>query len=295
MNLLFTFEVCATVLLNHGQLLFEFAPLEPFNYLGMIENLIAHFDNKLMDFYMRRKITSKTFAWPIVKTALAEVLDSTQWLQLWDHLVTNAPDFLIFIAVAYNVVQRPLVMRLESHDEIDRFFRDQNLIDMKRLLRTAYSLARDCPESLQPRQYLRSFIPLLSPVYQKFYNYPREVVDRGVAERERRALERDALQSKMEAVSMAENKMMEKLERQLADEEHSRRLAEVERAMDEVMVHEALEAANQHHMAVLLEREHRNKELSTAADLNMCLVRKRTQARELELESLLRAVDKKVS
>lgn len=294
MNLLFTFEVCATVLLNHGQLLFEFAPREPFNYLGMIENLIAHYDPKLMDFFMRRKVTSKTFAWPIVQTAFAEVLDTTQWLQLWDHLVTNTPDFLVFAAVAYNITQRPVVMRLESLEEIECFFRDQNLIDMKRLLRTAYTLARDCPESLQPRQYLRSFTPLLSPVYQKFYNYPREVVDRSVAERERRALERDALQMKMEEVAIAENKMLEKLERQLADEEHSRRLAEVERALDEVMVNDALEAANQHHILALCEREHRNKELESAADLNMCLVRQRTQARELELENLLRAVDKEV-
>lgn len=77
-NLLFTFEVCASVLFNHGQLLFEFTPLEPFNYLGMAENLLAHFDPELMEFYMRHKVTSTTFAWSLVQTAFAEVLDTNQ-------------------------------------------------------------------------------------------------------------------------------------------------------------------------------------------------------------------------
>lgn len=294
-NLLFTFEVCATVLFNHGQLLFEFAPLEPFNYLGLVENLLAHYDPKLMEFYMRSNITSKTFAWPIVKTAFAEVLDTSQWLQLWDHLITNTPDFLVFAVVAYNMQQRPVIMRLEKRAEIETFFRDQNLIDMKRFLRTAYSLATQCTDGLQPRQYIRPFEPLLSPVYQKFYNYPRDAVDRSVAERGKRAEERDALQAKIEQVATAEHRMLEQLDRQLADEEHSRRLAEVERAIDEIRVHEALETANQHHMAVLREREQRNRELAVAADLNQCLTRQKTQAREHELEAMLRALAEDVS
>lgn len=293
-NLLFTFEVCATVLLNHGQLLFEFAPLEPFNYLGMIENLLAHFDPKLMEFYMQKKITSKSFAWSIVRTAFAEVLDTEQWLQLWDHLVTNAPEFLVFVAVAYNMTQRPVIMRLER-GEVDRFFRDQNLIDMKLFLRTAYSLATQCPAALKPQQYIRPFEPLISPVYQKFYNYPSKAVDKSVAERQRMAEERDKLQAKMEQVSAEEQRMLNQLDRHLADEEHSKRLAEVERALDGLRVHEALETANKHHMVVLCEREQRNKELAVAADLNQCLSRKRTQKREQELEALLRDLDKDVS
>lgn len=292
-NLLFTFEVCATVLFNHGQLLFEFAPLEPVNYLGMIENLIAHFDPKLMSFYMRSNITSKTFAWSIVQTAFAEVLDTVQWLQLWDHLITNTPEFMVFAVVAYNLAQRPVIMRLETREEIETFFRDQNLIDMKRLLRTTYSLATKCPEALHPKQYIRPFESLLSPVYQKFYNYPRAAVDKSVAARGQLALERDALQAKMDEVSMTEHRMLEQLDRQLADEEHSRRLAEVEKVLDEVRVTQALETANQHHMAVLKEREQRNRELAVAADINQCLTRKKTQARERELEAMLRdlAVD----
>lgn len=292
-NLHFTFEVCATVLLNHGQLLFEFAPLEPFNFLGMVENLLAHFDPKLMEFYKRRRITSKTFAWPLIRTAFAEVLDSAQWLQLWDHLITNAPDFMVFVTVAYNMTQRSIVMRLEN--DVEAFFRDQNLIDMKRFLRTAYSLAAECPDRLAPKQYIRSFEGLLSPVYQKFYNYPRKAVDETVAARHQMLVERDALQAKMEEVSREENRMLEDLDRQLADEEHSRRLAEVERALDELRVHEAMETANKHHMALLCEREQRNKELAVAADLNQCLTRKRTQARERELQAMLRELDKDVS
>lgn len=294
-NLLFTFEVCASIFLNHGQLLFEFAPLEPFNYLGMIENLVAHYDPKLMEFYMRKKITSKTFAWPIVSTAFAEVLDTAQWLQLWDHLITNSPDFMVFVAVAYNMVQRPIIMRLEKREEIESFFRDQNLIDMKRLLRNAYSLATQCPAVLKPQQYIRPFEPLLAPVYQKFYNYPREAVDKSLVERQRMLVERDALEAKMNAVAGEENRMLAQLDRQLADEEHAKRLAKVERALDELRVQEAMETANKHHLAVLCEREQRNKELAVAADLNECLTRKRVQAKEQELDAMLRELDKDVS
>lgn len=89
--------------------------------------------------------------------------------------------------------------------------------------------------------------------------------------------------------------MLNQLDRHLADEEHSKRLAEVERALDGLRAHEALETANKHHMVVLCEREQRNKELAVAADLNQCLSRKRTQKREQELEALLRDLDKDVS
>lgn len=294
-NLLFTFEVCATVLLNHGQLLLEFAPLEPFNYLGLIENLLAHYDPKLMEFLVRHKITASVFAWPLVRTAFAEVLDTVQWLQLWDHLVTNAPDFMVFAVVAYNMAQRPVVMKLSQPGEIETFYRDQNLVDMKRFLRIAYTLATECPATLHPRQYIRAFQPLLSPVYQKFYNYPRQAVDERVAGREQMLRDRDALEAKMESVDREEQRMLAELDRQLAEEEHAKRLADVEKALAQLRVQEALDTANKHHMAVLHEREQRNKELAVAADLNQCLMRKRTQAKEQELEAMLRQLDKDVS
>lgn len=294
-NLLFTFEVCATVLFNHGQLLFEFAPLEPINYLGLIENLLAHFDAKLLEFFVRQKITSKTFAWPLVKTAFAEVLDSSQWLQLWDHLVTNRPEFMVFAVVAYSMTQRAVLMRLERQEEIESFFREQNLIDMKRFLRTTYSLVAQCPPEMHPKLYMHPLEPLLSPVYQKFTSYPRKAVEARITERQKMLEERDALQTKMDQVEQEEKRMLGELDRQLADEEHDRRMAEVERALHELRVREALETANKHHLAVLSERQQRNKELVLAADLNQCLTRRRTQAREQELERMLREIDKDVS
>lgn len=117
-----SFEIIATILLNQCQLWFEFSPLEPFNYLGIIENILSHFDNELLQHFIACKVSVHTYAWQLLQNGLSEVLDQGQWVMVWDHIVTNEPYFLVFVIVAFNLIQRKALFKCRNEREVCIFF-----------------------------------------------------------------------------------------------------------------------------------------------------------------------------
>ena len=110
------FEVIATILLNHCQLLFEFTPLEPFNFLGIVENVMMEFEPKLMNFYQALGVTAKTYAMALMESAFSEVFDADQWLALWDHILSNDPNFLVFCIVGYSSINKASILKCEDFE-----------------------------------------------------------------------------------------------------------------------------------------------------------------------------------
>ncbi|XP_058066415.1 TBC1 domain family member 31 [Anopheles bellator] len=160
------FETVATILLNQCQLWFEFAPLEPFNYLAMVTNVLAECDPRLMHFYRRHHIESRTYALPLMESGFAACCpDSHHWQCLWDHVLSNEPYFPVFLIVAYSSVHRGVLMALQTAAEIENFFRHlpDAAIDVRRLIRRAYDLMdRQGTGFIHPQHYIKSFVPLNS-------------------------------------------------------------------------------------------------------------------------------------
>ncbi|XP_052859947.1 TBC1 domain family member 31 [Anopheles cruzii] len=158
------FETVATILLNQCQLWFEFAPLEPFNYLAMVTNVLAECEPRLMHFYRRHNIEARTYALPLMESAFAACCpDSHHWQCLWDHVLSNEPYFPVFLIVAYSSVQRGVLMALQTAAEIENFFRHlpDAAIDVRRLIRRAHDLMdRQGTGSIHPQHYIKSFVPL---------------------------------------------------------------------------------------------------------------------------------------
>lgn len=184
---LLLFESVATVLCNYCQLWFEYAPFPPISVLAIIENILAEHDQQLLKHFCDVGITSQTYALKILETAFSEVLTCSEWLILWDHVLSNEPAFMIMAVVSYNIVQRNALRRLKSHEQIGNFFHMQNPVDKKTFLKKAYTLLNETPEDIHPRRFFNSFVSLeKGECYQQFIGYPKATICLKLAKKDRR-------------------------------------------------------------------------------------------------------------
>ncbi|KAL5287947.1 TBC1D31 family protein [Megaselia abdita] len=170
---LLTFEIVASILLNYGQLWFEFHPLEPYNFLGMCENVLTLMDAGLAGFYYQNGITPQLYAWTLIKTSFSEVYSDIFWFTLWDNIVSNPPYFLVFIIVAFSVVNRFAIMRLKCVEEITGFFQTMNPMHIKRVIKTAHDMDQDYPERAHPKRFFHKYMPIPKYYYPVFDSFPK--------------------------------------------------------------------------------------------------------------------------
>uniref|UniRef100_A0A182MPU4 Rab-GAP TBC domain-containing protein n=1 Tax=Anopheles culicifacies TaxID=139723 RepID=A0A182MPU4_9DIPT len=155
------FETVATVLVNQCQLWFEFAPLEPFNYLAMVENVLAECEPRLMAFYRRHNVAPRTYVTPLMETAFARCCSDDQWLALWDHVLSNEAYFPVFLIAAYSSIHRATLMAANGTAAVDKLFlHPSGSLDVRRLVRRAHELMERCSDTIHPRNYFKSFVPL---------------------------------------------------------------------------------------------------------------------------------------
>ncbi|KAJ6641303.1 TBC1 domain family member 31 [Pseudolycoriella hygida] len=291
-NLIFCFELIATILLNHGQLWFEFAPLEPFNYLGMVQNILSHYEPQLLKFYVQQNVTSKTFAWSLLQSAFTEVMDEDQWRQLWDHIITNVAEFLIFTVVAYNIVMKDVIMRLDSKMSVERFFEEQNLLDMKRLIRTTYDIMDKCPDKLRPSQYFKKFTPLNEGFYQKFTNFPRSLISAKDKEVEKLMAENRVLNDKLFELEKRQLAWANRLESTLKAEEHTKRMKAVEKAYEDRILLEQDRVAMQRKQLLLYQKQLRDSEQNMVQEARSSVLRRNLLEKESDVELLSKRFDR---
>jgi Rab-GTPase-TBC domain len=224
-DLLLCFELIATLLSNHCQLWFEFAPSNiPYNYLCLIENVLMESNRPLYKFYKSKNVTAKIYALPLLESAFSEVLDEQQWLQLWDHIVSNEPFFMVFLAVAYNTILQTTIMRYENVESIAKIFLEQNYMNFKKLITKANRLMETCPLNIHPKRYMKPFTPLTVGEYQKFENYPKNVSDMKVNEIDELREEQKVLDVKLAEMESFEKTIKSRMETQRKDEEYERRM-----------------------------------------------------------------------
>ena len=183
---LLLFESVASVLCNYCQLWFEYAPFPPISVLAIVENVLAEHDQPLLTHFCEVGITSQTYALKILETAFSEVLTCSEWLILWDHILSNEPAFILMAVVSYNIVQRNALKRLKSHKQLENFFHMQNPIDKKTFLKKAYVLLNETPDDIHPRRFYKPYVSLeKGECYQQFIGYPKATICLKLAKNER--------------------------------------------------------------------------------------------------------------
>lgn len=163
--------------MNWCQHWFEYFPLAPVNILAIAENMLLEHDPELLYHFTLHKVTSNIYIWSVLETIFSEILTSSEWLTLWDHILTNEVSFLLSAVVAYNLVQRHTLMILKNLEDIEIFYKNQNPVDIKKLIKTSYCVLKNTSEKFHPRQYLNKFRPLNKGNYTLFFEYPKKLID----------------------------------------------------------------------------------------------------------------------
>ncbi|KAK7790940.1 hypothetical protein R5R35_005871 [Gryllus longicercus] len=281
------FEAVATIIVNWCQHWFEYFPFPPVNVLAMIENVLAESDPELMHFYYKTGITSRVYAWPLLEVAFTEVLSVTEWKQLWDHVLSNEPAFLLMAVVAYNISCRSALQLCQNLDDFDHFFHNQNAIDMKRFISKTYSLCRKTSDDIHPRQYLQSFTPLPKDSYPAFNQYPKFIVDYQAEQLERiRKEEEEILHEQEEAEEQRlaqEHLMKEDMRKELQEA----RLLRLEGEYKKIVEKEEERLAVQRQKISALRRDLRARELELLDQARNKLSNQLTMKRSVVVDRLL--------
>lgn len=255
-NMLQCFEVIATILLNQCQLWFEYSPLSPINYLGIIENVLGFVDPKLLQFYKRHGITNATFAWQPLRSAFAEQLEEWQWRLLWDHIVSQPSYYLIFVVVAFNSVQRKPLLHSPNQQQIHTFFQEPSAINMKHWLRTANEIMANCPASIHPNQFMTDFIPLhIDHQYRKILNYPQQLFAKQTKRLSALAAGSMAINRKYMELEQLEMNLMQRMVDNTRVNEQRHRMQNVQLEHDRILLDEMRRTELQRQHLVLYERQ----------------------------------------
>lgn len=184
---LLLFESVATVLFNYCQLWFEYAPFPPISILAIVENILGEHDQQLLNHFCEVGVTSQTYALKILETAFSEVLTCSEWLILWDHILSNEPAFILMAVVSYSLIQKNAIKRLQTHEQLESFFHMQNPICKKAFLKRAYILLNETADDIHPRRFFNSFVSLeRGDCYQQFTGYPKATVCLKLTKRDRK-------------------------------------------------------------------------------------------------------------
>lgn len=289
------FETIATILLNQCQLWFEFWPLRPTNYLGFVENILGHFEPALLRHFTHHSITSATFAWQLLRSLFTSVLPDFQWMRLLDHIISNPPHFLPFAVVAYNIVQKRVLLRLTTQQDIERFFAEENAIDMKPFIAKIYHLVNNCPRPLHPQRFMHPFKSLQIGQYQKLVGYPQKIVAVRNAQMDDLRAENQLLNHKLHELEVMERSLIERLTSDWRQDEHERRLKMVEELYAEAMMREEQRVAYQRKQLILYQRQLSDRETEVLEAVQLGRQRKFVQQREDELRAFLVELQRRVN
>ncbi|KAJ8966266.1 hypothetical protein NQ317_004484 [Molorchus minor] len=177
------FEAICTILLNWCQHWFDYFPLPPMNILIIIENMLVEHDPELFYHFQYFNITTELYGWTLLETAFTEVLTASEWLILWDHILTNKedPSFFLCATVSYNFVHKNILKSLKTLEEFEFFYHNQNPNDMKTFLNKTYYIMKNTSAKVYPGQYYRPFKYIENGKYPLFENYPKTMCNLYIA------------------------------------------------------------------------------------------------------------------
>jgi len=191
------FEVISTVLFNWSRDWFSFYPNPPIPILVSIENVISHFDPRLVRHLTANEITVQDYAWPLLHTLFSEVFPKNDWMILFDHVFFNQPGFLLYVVAAYILTARGPLMSMSVRSDFQFFFHHRNPIQARAVIQETKRLIRNTPKELDLRRLVKKFEPLSEGHYPILNKYPQFVVDYRKRETEKiRKREVDFIKSK---------------------------------------------------------------------------------------------------
>ena len=282
-----SFEILMTFLTNWCQQWFDFFPNPPINVLSMIDNILAHHDPTLYKHLYIHKINSQIYAWPMLKTMFSEVFTESEWMTVWDNVISNRPSFLLHLCVAYLTHNRISLLQCSHQSEFDYFFHRKNPVNVAKIVEAAYTYAQSTPAKIDPDENsYHPFFPLTIGQYPVFNKFPAYIVDYEIQERERirdeevRFLEQRALavesRNQAESLRLAEDVWHQQQELlQLAESDRRKRILQEDQKLED-----------QRKRVDALKREQNIIEMQAFEKSRKTFVDRQTGLRQMEMDRL---------
>nr|XP_039261457.1 TBC1 domain family member 31-like isoform X2 [Styela clava] len=286
-NHLICFEMVATFLINWCQHWFEFFPNPPLGILSAVENVLAHHDKKLLHHFIKFKVTTQHYAWPLLQTLFTEVFTRAEWLKFFDHILSNDPSFILYGVVAYCTSCRAALLRTDNGDDIKFFFHNRNSLDLNAVIRETYHLMESTPKDIEIQSLIEPFKPLPNgTAYPVFNKYPKFIVDYQARERER--IKKDEIEYLRER-KVAEELAQEISNRKLEDEawyQKQEMLSEAEEKRRKILMDEDQKLGSQRMRLAAMKRELRVRELQLLDAARLRFVQHQQMKKETDIQRL---------
>jgi hypothetical protein len=253
----------------------------------MIENVLSEHDSALLAFYYDAGIKTDLYAWTLLEMAFSEVLTRSDWLCLWDHVLSNEPSFLLMAVVSYNIVCRRTVMSCRDHHDFQYFFHNQNPIDMKKFISMTYMLCGKTSKEVHPRQYLTAFRPLEKGSYPVFNQYPKFVIDYKAQKMEQIRKEEESILKEYHIVMQQKAEQEKRLNEAIHTELQKERLKDLEEAYQETLNKEEERVAEQRRKVLALRQSLRACELELLDAAKDRLMKQHVEQQCVALNQLL--------
>ncbi|XP_069951089.1 TBC1 domain family member 31 isoform X3 [Cherax quadricarinatus] len=184
-NPLLCFEVTLTIIMNWCCLWFEFWPEPGITVLNVIEQIISVADPSLLTHLIKLKVTAEDYAWSLLTSAFSKVLSSSDWLVLWDHILSNHPSFLPCVAAAFTIKSRQTILTCSDSSEIKMYYYQESWITVRSVLDKAYVLHSRLSEMHLPKNIFEAFTPMPRDGLPLFNIGPRDTRDEEIENMER--------------------------------------------------------------------------------------------------------------
>lgn len=195
-NQLLSFEVVASVILNHLQHFFEFFPNPPVNILAACENLLCFHAPTLLEHFAANSVSAVVYAWPLLETLFSEILTANDWLNFFDFAHTSHPSFILFAVVAYSILNKSALMACNYKNDLTFFYRHHSAVSVASLVSLTERLASSTPSKIHPAKngFFENYTPLPDQQYPIFNGYPEMIVNFQIKEKDRLSKENEEVE-----------------------------------------------------------------------------------------------------
>eukprot|EP00892_Ulva_mutabilis_P009022 jgi/Ulvmu1/6492/UM003_0125.1 len=195
------FEAAAALLCNWGRHWFIAFPHPPLGLLQRLEAVLAVHDAELAVHCARWPGGTAAVAWELMSTLMTDVLDRSEWLQVWDHVLCNPPWFYPYVVVSYLMSVRVAMLRADRPAACPVLRSRPATLNVTRLLRRAAMALETTPADARvPEEPLR---PLpAGPEYAPFDGgYPPQALQAQRGDRVRLLGQRTAIVERRRTLS----------------------------------------------------------------------------------------------
>lgn len=83
----------------------------------------VHIHHCVSQHFIRYRVTTQTYAWPLLLTGFSEVFSRNEWMKLWDHVLINESSWMLLAVVAYSLVNRGPLLDCYESESFKQFYR----------------------------------------------------------------------------------------------------------------------------------------------------------------------------